>query len=233
MPCGLLFLEHMQVCSLGLFCPHALTSHYALTQTLFATLNPFARSRHHCNPFSPKSDQRQISPAASPRIFHHTVWRTWLFIAYLVDRWFSQILTTSLMHVSFEGLGECIFWTWEWKGFNPGSCSGSLVACRAGVLWRVITLNWMLQAFQSPDNRGSLGWVQQSDLGGREVIGNGRKGVGVGWGRRGRSISLPRPIPPRCLPFVLIPSCKMAAKNVRRVNFSTEKMLHFVQLVAV
>ena len=26
------------------------------------------------------------------------------------------ILTTSLMHFSFEGLGECTFLTWEWKG---------------------------------------------------------------------------------------------------------------------
>ena len=33
------------------------------------------------NPFTPKSDQYQISPAASPEILHHIVWRTWLFIA--------------------------------------------------------------------------------------------------------------------------------------------------------
>ena len=39
------------------------------------------------NPFTPKSDQCQISPAASPEILHHTVWRTWLFIAYYVDKW--------------------------------------------------------------------------------------------------------------------------------------------------
>ena len=28
------------------------------------------------NPFTPKSDQIQISPAASTEISHHTVWRT-------------------------------------------------------------------------------------------------------------------------------------------------------------
>ena len=33
------------------------------------------------NPFTPKTDQFQISPAASPEILHHTVWRTSLFIA--------------------------------------------------------------------------------------------------------------------------------------------------------
>ena len=39
------------------------------------------------NPFTPESDQFQISPAASPEILHHTVWRTWLFIAYSDERW--------------------------------------------------------------------------------------------------------------------------------------------------
>ena len=34
------------------------------------------------NPFTPKSDQFQIPPAASPAILHPTVRRTWLFIAY-------------------------------------------------------------------------------------------------------------------------------------------------------
>ena len=33
------------------------------------------------NPFTPESDQCQNSPAASQEIWHHTVWRTWLFIA--------------------------------------------------------------------------------------------------------------------------------------------------------
>ena len=32
--------------------------------------------RFTINPFTPKSDQCQISPAPSPEIFHHTVWRT-------------------------------------------------------------------------------------------------------------------------------------------------------------
>ena len=33
------------------------------------------------NPFTPKRDQLQISPAASPEILHQTVRRTWLFKA--------------------------------------------------------------------------------------------------------------------------------------------------------
>ena len=39
------------------------------------------------NPFTPKSDQHQTSPAASPEILHHTVRRTWLFIGYSDERW--------------------------------------------------------------------------------------------------------------------------------------------------
>ena len=38
------------------------------------------------NPFTPESDRCQISPAASPEILHHTVWRTWLFLAYSDER---------------------------------------------------------------------------------------------------------------------------------------------------
>ena len=39
------------------------------------------------NPFTPESDQCQNPPAASQEIWHHTVWRTWLFIAYSDEKW--------------------------------------------------------------------------------------------------------------------------------------------------
>ena len=39
------------------------------------------------NPFTPESDQCQNSLAASQEIWHHTVWRTWLFIAYSDVKW--------------------------------------------------------------------------------------------------------------------------------------------------
>ena len=38
------------------------------------------------NPFTPESDQSQISPPAPPEILHHTVRRTWLIIAYSDER---------------------------------------------------------------------------------------------------------------------------------------------------
>ena len=38
------------------------------------------------NPFTPESDQCQISSPAPPEILHHTVRRTWLYIAYSDER---------------------------------------------------------------------------------------------------------------------------------------------------
>ena len=62
------------------------------------------------NPFTPKSDQVKISPVASPVILHHTVWRTWLFIAY--SDWkmiLVPVLTTSLIHFSWKGWENSLF----------------------------------------------------------------------------------------------------------------------------
>ena len=62
------------------------------------------------NPFTPKSDQVQISPVASPVILYHTVWRTWLFIAY--SDWkmiLVPCLTTSLIHFSWKGWENVLF----------------------------------------------------------------------------------------------------------------------------
>ena len=68
-------------------------------------------------PFTPKSDQFRISPAASPETLHHTLWRTWLFVAYSDEAWlYNQFLTTSLIHLPWKRLGKCNFWAWEWKG---------------------------------------------------------------------------------------------------------------------
>ena len=52
------------------------------------------------NPSTPKSDQCQISPAASPEILHHTVWRTWLFTSYSDKRW----QTTNSQHLTYRVL---------------------------------------------------------------------------------------------------------------------------------
>ena len=79
---------------------------------------------HLFNPFNPKSDQCQISPAASPGILHHTVWRTLLFIAY--SDWkiiMLPILTTSLIHFSLEGWENVLF-SFGVKGLMVDSVAG-------------------------------------------------------------------------------------------------------------
>ena len=61
------------------------------------------------------------SPAASPGILHHTVWRTWLCIAYSDERClYYQSLTTSLsIHFSFKGRENVPFELRSaWKGYT-------------------------------------------------------------------------------------------------------------------
>ena len=70
---------------------------------------PLFSGRFSCT-FTPKSDQVQISPVASPVILHHTVWRTWLFIAY--SDWkmiLVPVLTTLLIHFSGKGWENVLF----------------------------------------------------------------------------------------------------------------------------
>ena len=59
-------------------------------------LRELGPSRNSINPFTPKRDQLQISPAASPNISHHTVWRTWLFIRYSDERFIMVPILTKL-----------------------------------------------------------------------------------------------------------------------------------------
>ena len=83
------------------------------------------------NPFIPKSDQVQISPAASPEILHHTVWRTWLFIDYSDERW---LYTTNSHYLPYTFL------------FKKVHAVGSLRSWRSQPMrWTVFTgaiLNW-------------------------------------------------------------------------------------------
>ena len=55
---------------------------YSETAALLETLYQLC-----VNPFTPESDQCQISPPAPPEILHHTVRRAWFFIAYSDEKW--------------------------------------------------------------------------------------------------------------------------------------------------
>ena len=63
---------------------------YSVRMVRFITLSPSmvgGSGTAKFNPFTPERDQCQNSPAASQEIWHHTVWRTWLFIAYSDEKW--------------------------------------------------------------------------------------------------------------------------------------------------
>ena len=117
-------------------------------------------------PFTPKSDEVQISLATSPEILHHTKWRTWLFFACSNKRWSCpvSILTTSLtFYVSLKRLRECNLHTCmcgsEWvDGEVFFMCFSGVPMCpmcnispfhnRTWTACRFWQVNWMLQ----PDN---------------------------------------------------------------------------------
>ena len=81
------------------------------------------------NPFTPKSDQSQISPAASPEILHHAVWRIWPFIAYSDQRWLHYQFSLPHPYTSLEKVGRMqpaeygfqyqIFSSLMWARLNP------------------------------------------------------------------------------------------------------------------
>ena len=64
------------------------------------------------NPFTPKSDQFQISPTASPEILYHIVCRTWLFVAYSDKRLYwstNSHYPTYSVHFSSKGLEKVLY----------------------------------------------------------------------------------------------------------------------------
>ena len=82
----------------------------SLLNTVVVIFVSIANAANLVYPVTPKSDQVQISPAAFPVILHHTVWRTWLFIAY--SDWkmiILPILTTPLIYFSLKGWENVLF----------------------------------------------------------------------------------------------------------------------------
>ena len=79
------------------------------------------------NPFTPKSDQYQISPPASPVILHHTVWRTWLFIAYSDERWLYHQFSLPHSHISFKKGWESVTFDLSTNLTCGSSSSGTML----------------------------------------------------------------------------------------------------------
>ena len=64
----------------------------------------------------PCSLSRNITSHSMENLAFHSLLRLKMII--------TPILTTSLIHFSLERLGECAFWTWEWKGYTRTSARG-------------------------------------------------------------------------------------------------------------
>ena len=90
------------------------------------------------NPFTPESDQSQISPPAPPEILHHTVRRTWLIIAYSDERWLSYKF--SLSHL-------CIFSLKGWEnGLFELRSERVKLSCHSAEFWNRGILNFEIVA---------------------------------------------------------------------------------------
>ena len=63
----------------------------------------------HLNEFHFRSGQFQISLVASPEIWHHTVWRTWLFIVYSDERWLYYQFSQPHLYISIQKVGRMYF----------------------------------------------------------------------------------------------------------------------------
>ena len=53
------------------------------------------------------------------------------------------ILTTSLIHLPSKRLGECTFWTWEWKGPTPPTFGSEQDGSRGQSYWSVQERVWL------------------------------------------------------------------------------------------
>ena len=103
--------------------------------------------RFSINPFTPESDQCQNSPAASQEIWHHTVWRTWLFIAYSDEKWLYYKFSLHHSYNRFlKGWENTLFELRServkriWTGFPNLSCSCVLKASQAQVTKETLLL---------------------------------------------------------------------------------------------
>ena len=136
------------------------------------------------NPFTPKSDQLQIPPAASPEISCQTAWITWFFIAHSVERWLYYQFSLSLIDFSLKvgrmyvlnlgvkGLkwnsGTGLNWYWVLQGWLEESHFSSLAHLFVWRLYRV-KVNVLVQVF-STVTLGPAGLAGKVDIN-SEVIG--------------------------------------------------------------
>ena len=110
----------------------------------------------------------QISPAASPDIWHHTVGRTWLFIAHPDERWLIMLptLTISLTHFSLKGWENVLLFNLPVKGLKmstefPSASHDNVHLLKSALsdysgTTRRLSASSMQKELLSPERAGSL-----------------------------------------------------------------------------
>ena len=94
------------------------------------TLKLVTLGSERINIFTPRSDQLQISPAASSEIEHHTVWRNLAFDSLLIWKVIIlPILTISLIYNSLSNVGRVYFLNLGVKGLNSRQKNGLVEVC--------------------------------------------------------------------------------------------------------
>ena len=117
-----------------IFSPILSPANYTTDKYCMCVYNIHGNFHHVSNTFIPKSGQCQISLAASPEILHHTVWRSWLFIAYSAEKWLIlPILTTSLIHFHLK-VGRMYFLSSRVKVIQPRAFLYTVSHCCSSVL---------------------------------------------------------------------------------------------------
>ena len=97
-------------------------------------LRHLERSWNWFNPFTPESDQRPTIPAASPELLHHTVWRTWLFIAYSDKRWLYYKFSLPHFFIFSLKVGRMYFLNSGVKRLIAIACVGDVKSVRLFIL---------------------------------------------------------------------------------------------------
>ena len=85
----------------------------------------------------PKCDLLQTPPAASPELLHHTVWRTWLFIAFSDERLSYYQFSLPHLYIALQIIGRVYFLSSGVKGLKWYELVGMTSVC--------LLLTWQLQ----------------------------------------------------------------------------------------
>ena len=115
------------------------------------------------NPFTPESDQCQNSPAASQEIWHHTVWRTWLFMAYSDEKWLYYKFSLHHSYNRFlKGWENTLFELRCERGNGPNLTAWVVLQAKYRTTYR----HSEPLSFKKPITQSQMNWKQHASISG-------------------------------------------------------------------